>query len=398
MYPDDGDLEQRLARFEAQLDRFSLALHQWQHTQEHAQAAAAPRDDDQRVDQRIKSLEETIGREAQAMRQLHEEPLKQLQAQTAILKDICAAAASSVQGLDQAESRLAAIQTDVQHHLSELSRSLQSLVTDLRIGAGASTAMAPAGSAAWPLERVVHLHDELRRTVNGSDASAAGQAPGNPSDDRPQVFDHGVGVPLHEVGPGGIARRTWYIGGALVVAAGLLALGLVRRIETRLDDAGVRVSAAEKQAEAATQIANREVVAARREADREIAEARESAQRAETVGAILTAPDLVRFNLTGGAAVERASAQVLWSRTRGLVLSASRLPVPPADTTYQLWLLTNREPVNAGVFVPDTTGRGSLVTPTPPRVAVPVIGAEVTVEPSGGRSTPSGRALLIRLP
>ena len=396
MYPDDGDLEQRLARFEAQLDRFSLALHQWQHTQEHAQAAAPP-DADPRVDQRIKTLEETIDREAQAMRQLHEQPLKQLQAQTAILKEICAAATSSVQGLDQAESRLAAIQSDVQHHLSDLSRSLQALVTDLRIGAGTSTAMAPAGSAAaWPLERVVHLHDELRRTVNGSDASATGQAPGNPSDGRPQVFDHGM--PLHETGPGGIARRTWYIGGALVVAAGLLALGLVRRVETRLDDTGARVSAAEKQAEAATQIANREIVAARREADREIAEARESAQRAETVGAILTAPDLVRFNLTGGTAVERASAQVLWSRTRGLVLSASRLPVPPSDTTYQLWLLTNGEPVNAGVFVPDTTGRGSLVTPTPPRVTAPVIGAEVTVEPSGGRRTPSGRALLIRLP
>ena len=140
------------------------------------------------------------------------------------------------------------------------------------------------------------------------------------------------------------------------------------------------------------------VVAARREADREIAEARQSAQRAETVGAILTAPDLVRFNLSGGTAVERAYAQVLWSRTRGLVLSASRLPVPPPETTYQLWLLTNGEPVNAGVFVPDATGRGSLVSPTPPRVASPVTGAEVTIEPSGGRSTPSGRALLVRLP
>src|SRR4029079_1535290 len=118
--------------------------------------------------------------EAQAMRQLHEAPLQQLQAQTAILKEICAAAASSVQGLDQAESRLAAIQTDVQHHLSELSRSLQSLVTDLRIGAGASTAMAPTGgAAAWPLERVVHLHDELRRAANGGDASAAGPLQGN---------------------------------------------------------------------------------------------------------------------------------------------------------------------------------------------------------------------------
>jgi hypothetical protein len=254
--------------------------------------------------------------------------------------------------------------------------------------------MAPGGaSAAWPLERVVHLHDELRRTVNSGEGSPTpdGGQPG-----RPSVFDQGDGVP--GAGPGGISRRTWYIGGALAVAAGLLALGLVRRIETRLDDAGVRVSAAETKAEAATQIANREVVAARREADREIAEARQSAERAETVGAILTAPDLIRFNLSGGPSLERASAQVLWSRTRGLILSASRLPIAPAETTYQLWLMTSGAPVNAGVFVPDPTGRASLVTATPPRVTVPVVGAEVTVEPSGGRPTPSGRPLLVRLP
>src|SRR5262245_46741684 len=115
MHPDDGDLEQRLARFEAQLDRFSLALHQWQHNQDRAQSA-----DTRNVEQRLETLEHTIDREAHAVRQLHEEPLKQLQAQAAMLKEICAAAAQSVNGLDQAESRLAAMQADVQMHLTEL--------------------------------------------------------------------------------------------------------------------------------------------------------------------------------------------------------------------------------------------------------------------------------------
>src|SRR5262249_4428606 len=109
MYPHDDDLEQRLARFEAQLDRFSLGLHQWQRTQDHGQSAN-PRD----LDQRLRTLEETLDREAHAVRQLHEEPLRQLQAQTAILKELCAAAATSVQGLDQAEARLAALHADVQ--------------------------------------------------------------------------------------------------------------------------------------------------------------------------------------------------------------------------------------------------------------------------------------------
>jgi hypothetical protein len=349
MYPDDGDLEQRLARFEAQLDRFNLALHQWQHTQEHGQPAG-PRD----VDQRLRTLEDTIDREAQAVRHLHEEPLKQLQEQAAILKEICAAAANSVSGLDRAEARLAAMQADVQAHFGELTRSLHAFVADLRLGAGHPTALSTQGSAAaWPLERVVHLHDELRRSANGTDASvtpgvmpSGGDAPG-----RMQVFEHGGGDGDPASASWNAAHRNWYIAIGLVVAAGLLVFGLLRRIETRLDDAGVRMTAAERQAEAATQIANREVVAARREADKEIAEARQSAQRAETIGAVLSAPDLVRFNLAGGT-TERSSAQVLWSRTRGLVLSASRLPPAPPDTTYQLWLTTSAEPVSGGLFVP----------------------------------------------
>ncbi len=127
MYQDDSGLEQRLSRFEAQLDRFSLALRQWQETQSQSPAAGPPD-----LDQRIRALEETITREALALRQIHEEPLKQLQG--------------------QAES------------LGDLSRSLQSLVTDLRIGTGASTSQGSAAS--WPLERVVNLHDELRRGAN----------------------------------------------------------------------------------------------------------------------------------------------------------------------------------------------------------------------------------------
>ena len=77
-------------------------------------------------------------------------------------------------------------------------------------------------------------------------------------------------------------------------------------------------------------------------------EARQLAQRAETVGVILTAPDLIRFNLTS-AETNGSSAQLLWSRTRGLVLSGSRLPAAPPESTYQLWLVTSTQSVGAGV-------------------------------------------------
>src|SRR5262245_35654563 len=116
MYQDDPGLEQRLSRFEAQLDRFSLALHQWQ-TRDSARPAP-----DQDVDQRIRALEQTLDREAQALRLMHQEPLKQLEAQAETLKDLCDAATTSVSGLDQAELRLTELQAHVGLLVTELSR------------------------------------------------------------------------------------------------------------------------------------------------------------------------------------------------------------------------------------------------------------------------------------
>jgi hypothetical protein len=365
MYQDDSGLEQRLSRFEAQLDRFSLALRQWQETQGQSPAAGPPD-----LDQRIRALEETITREALALRQIHEEPLKQLQG--------------------QAES------------LGDLSRSLQSLVTDLRMGTVASTSQGSAAS--WPLERVVHLHDELRRGANGGGSmhpeTSLPEAAGPPS--RRVRLLQAPNEP-EAASPHAIESRTvrtpgWYAARVAAVAAGLvLVVAGLWSIESRLDEASARVAAAERQVMTTTELANREVVAARQDADRQIAEARQVAQRAETVGVILTAPDLIRFNLTSGETVG-PSAQLLWSRTRGLVLSGSRLPAAPAESTYQLWLVTSTQSVGAGLFVPDEAGRANLVVDAPPRVIGPVVGAAVTVEPSGGRPTPSGRTLLARIP
>lgn len=389
MYQDDPGLEQRLSRFEAQLDRFSLALQQWQR-QDHAHAAGAPE-----IDQRLRALEETFGREAQALRQMHEEPLRQLQAQAQNLEQLCAAATSSVSTLEQAEARLAELQGSVSALVGDLSRSLQTLMSDMRIGAPALSGHGSA--AAWPLERVVHLHDELRKSGNGGARAASPLGlPG--AAEQPAIN----AVPIEPEPPSRLREAfqdpKWrYLAGAAVVSAVLLTAYLASRIDARLDDAAARVEAAERQVAATTELANREVLAARRDADRQISEARQLAQRAETVGAILTAPDLVRFNLTSADA-GGASAQLLWSRTRGLVLSGSRLPAAPPDTTYQLWLVTGAQWFGAGVFVPDSSGRASLVVDEPPRVAGRVFGAAVTVEPAGGRPAPSGRTLLARLP
>lgn len=363
MHQDDPGLEQRLSRFEAQLDRFSLALHQWQHSQNQA-STESPTD----LDQRMRSIEETISREALALRRLHEEPLKQLQGHA--------------------------------ENLTEVSRGLQALLADLRLSAGSQGTGQSAAN--WPLERVVNLHDELRRTTHGN-----GDSQNSLSADATQSLARRVhlleAAREQEAAPQSVdispTRHRWMYAASTAgaIAAILLLVVVVRWIENRLDDASARVAAAEQQVLNTTQKANQEVTAARQDADRQIAEARQLAQRAETVGVILTAPDLIRFNLTSGE-TNGSSAQLLWSRTRGLVLSGSRLPAAPPESTYQLWLVTDTQSVGAGLFVPDDAGRATLVVDAPPRVPGPVVGAAVTIEPSGGRTTPTGRTLLARFP
>jgi hypothetical protein len=371
MYDDPG-LEQRLSRFEAQLDRFSLALHQWQ---THDRSHAVPD-----VDHRIRTLEETLGREAHALRLMHEEPLKQLQAHAAHLQDLCA--------------------------------KVQTLLADLQNGRDVP-APPPPKAPAWPLERVVHLHDELRRTGNGH-----GDRNGHDEGNR-----HGI-LTLHDpsrqessddatrgrrqrsfvesLNPSDDSearrRRQQYIaGGVAATVLVVLVFGAVSWVGGRLDEAASRVASAERQVVHTTKLANEEVRSAREDATRQIAEAREVAQRAETVGVILAAPDLIRFNLTS-TLDDGSSAQVLWSRTRGIVLSASRLPAAGTNKTYQLWLVTNGPTVSAGVFEPDPTGRATLVVDAAPKIPGPVVGAAITVEPTGGRSAPSGQMLLTRFP
>jgi hypothetical protein len=182
----------------------------------------------------------------------------------------------------------------------------------------------------------------------------------------------------------------------LVLGIGGVAGVLVNRLQQQIGAAEARVSEAEKQAQAAAQTADQQITAAREDAARQIAAAQEAAARARTISDVLAAPDLIRYNLVGGEAPAVFRAQVLWSRSRGLVFSASRLPAPPADSTYQIWFMSGAEPVSAGSFVPDQAGRFTLATDVAPQVPPPVTGVAVTIEPAGGRERPTGPTLLAR--
>jgi anti-sigma-K factor RskA len=226
------------------------------------------------------------------------------------------------------------------------------------------TTLSPVTQA---LAYVVPQHDppsDLRARVLTSITGTPGMAPA--SSTRPE----GANVIL-----------PWLAAAAsLVLAAGLglYSASLRSRIgalEQRLQEATERASAG----------------------DRQIAELRHAAADAQQQLAVLAAPDLQRIDLAGQPRAPQASARAFWSRSRGLVFTASNLPTPPAGKTYQLWVLTKQPaPISAGVFKPDQRGRVAAVFETPLDLPQPV-GMAVTVEPDGGVPSPTGDKYLVGL-
>ena len=129
--------------------------------------------------------------------------------------------------------------------------------------------------------------------------------------------------------------------------------------------------------------------------ERQIADLRRASAEAQSQLAVVAAPDLQRIDLTGQPVAPRSAGRAFWSRSRGLVFTASNLPALPAGKTYQLWVLTKQPaPISAGVFKPDAGGRVTSMFETPVDLPQPV-GMAVTIEPEGGVAAPSGDKYLV---
>ena len=105
---------------------------------------------------------------------------------------------------------------------------------------------------------------------------------------------------------------------------------------------------------------------------------------------ILTAGDMRRIELAGSDAWRAAAARAYWSPSRGLLLVADQLPVPPPGRIYQVWVIGGTTPVSAGLLGSERTGRGMLIAPPPGGLPSGTVTVAVTDEPPGGLPAPSG--------
>ena len=353
---------------------------------------------------RFQDLERLIEHEWSSLRRLHEEPVRQLRDQAESLTEICVSTAGSTQtGIERAEARLALIEKDLHRRMDDLSRDVHAVLDELRQQNGA-TVRKPSSS--WALEEVTRLHNEIRDGAGGgmtSSALALRAAPGPAqfSGDmrRETPIEPSAGEmrqPPAEPATSDRSEPRWFVAVPALALVLVIGTGFGLFFYNRARLAGEQAAAAQQRAEAAADAANERSEATRRDALAQIELARSAASRAQIISDVLAAPDLLRFNLVATEEATRASAQLLFSRSRGMVFSGSRLSSPGAGRVYQIWLLTATDPVSGGTIAPDDSGRVTFATDRPPDVPRPILSVRVTLEPAPGRQTPSDQTVLSR--
>jgi len=114
------------------------------------------------------------------------------------------------------------------------------------------------------------------------------------------------------------------------------------------------------------------------------------AGQADLAVSILTASDMQPVAMSGKENATASTARAYWSPTRGLLIVANDLPVPPPGRIYQVWVIGGGKPFSAGLLGQQGAGRGMLIAPPPSGVAPGSVTVAVTDEPPGGLPAPSG--------
>jgi anti-sigma-K factor RskA len=192
-------------------------------------------------------------------------------------------------------------------------------------------------------------------------------------------------------------RRIGWTAPLAIAAVALLALATVREIGWRGDAArqAAVLAAVQHELDASRgDLATASAALAARE--RDAASLRAALASAQESLSLLQARGLSLVALKETKDAPPAEGHILLSPPTGRALFyAFDLPSVPADKTYELWWITEKDgPVQAGLFHPDEHGLGR-VEATLPSGAGAIQAAAVTVEVAGGVPKPRGPMVLI---
>ena len=180
----------------------------------------------------------------------------------------------------------------------------------------------------------------------------------------------------------------------LAVALLLGALAAFTSIVRSLRDASSQAAATERRAEEIQREASQQIASMNRSAQQANAEVLAAARRAEQMFAVLAAPDIQRLTMRGVGAARDASGQAVWSPSRGVVITATRLPRLASNGTYQVWLVTRQDSLSLGTVSTDAQGQINAYFDFPAGFSGNPWGFMISREPVGGSPRPS-RAIVI---
>jgi len=186
-----------------------------------------------------------------------------------------------------------------------------------------------------------------------------------------------IGPPASGPSPARPTRpRTWTASGLALAASLMLAVAAsIYAWSLRVQIAALRQMATESSEQAAT-------------LRDELASARRDWVRLSRTMDVLRAPDVLRVDLKGQVGAPQATGRAYWSRGRGIVFAADRLPVIDATRVFQLWTIKGTTATSAGLLSVDGNGSGAMAVPVPAD-AEPPDAFGVTIEPAGGSAAPT---------
>jgi hypothetical protein len=357
---------------------------------------------------RIERFERGVGHEWTVLRRMHEESIQSVHEQAGEIRRLCGEATGAVQlRLEAAEGDYANRATALEQQMREwvrrlfevgqVSGAVEAAADADGSDAGPGVPRTSAGPAQpWSLEGVAQLHQEMRGGGPGPDqprpapdpaaATEPGRKPAAPaigSDAGPAADSLAVYRGMGYGSPRG--RRT-----RLAWAAAIAGVALVSAIFVYAGSLRSRINDLEARSRAAARQANDERNRLREAAEQQA----QSASRAEALVQILAAPDLYRLPLAGLEPAPNAFGQALWSKSRGVAVTASRLPSAPDGKIYRAWAIGPAAATGLGLLNPDADGRATLVTTAAPAGAVRPLWIVITLEDSPDGAQPTGKRFL----
>ncbi|MCI0568163.1 MAG: anti-sigma factor [Acidobacteria bacterium] len=143
------------------------------------------------------------------------------------------------------------------------------------------------------------------------------------------------------------------------------------------------------------ELQTRELRAQIRSQQEELVRLEQQFRRTRDTILLVRSPGSKVIDLQGQEGLATAAARVFWDVRRGTWrLYADNLPPAGEGKTYQLWLVTAKEKISAGVFDPLKDEEPSGTVTVPPEAGA-VVAAAVTPEPAGGSPQPTGSILLL---